>query len=511
MAQKPITMDLLKQIHRLKTSGISIKEIQRRIPISRNSIRKYLKKIDSTIVKQNIPLAETVYSNDVNEVNTQRLYLLTQHFVNQAHELKRTGVTRQLLWNEYCEKHENPYRYSQYCYHLNQWLKKSDLSMHMEYTPGDLMLVDFAGKTYPYINKPTGEVNYCQVFVAVLPFSGKVFCHAVKSQRTEDFAHCINEMLRYFGGVPNCIVSDNLKTAVIRSCRFEPVFTQLCHQISEHYNTTFNATRPRKPKDKAMVEKAVNIVYNRIYGPLRNESFHSIEQINQAFRIKLEELNHAAYKGSPHSRHFIFERDERDTLKQLPCSEYKLKHVSVQTVQKNYHIQLNEDRHYYSVPYQYVGKKVEVLYDSHQIEIFYQGERIAVHKRERYTKMYHTITEHMPPAHLHIYERKGWSKEYLLSKAKEQGVHIEKAAALILESNLRVEQNFKSCMGLLYLSKRFGKDRLDAACKRALLGTRVNYTIVKRILELGLDKVEQLNQADKTILHSNIRGKDYYQ
>ena len=242
MAQRPITMEQLKQILQLKNAGIGIREIARRIGISRNSVRKYLSQLDAGADDlTNKELADKAYNNEQLESNTQRKLQLLEHFKYAESELVKTGVTRLLLWNEYLAKHPEGYAYSQYCDQFKQYLKHKDVSMHLEYKPADIMMVDFAGKKQYYIDTSTGERIQCEVFVAILPFSGLIFCHAVLSQKTHDFAACINAMLLFYAGVPATILCDNLKTAVIRSDRYEPVFTDLCYQLSEHYSTTFTA------------------------------------------------------------------------------------------------------------------------------------------------------------------------------------------------------------------------------------------------------------------------------
>lgn len=510
MAQKPIMMEQLKQVLQLKDDGVSIREIALRVGISRNSVRKYLGKLQHKDSLPDKELAEQAYNNESILHKTARLHQLIQYFKTTGDERRKTGVTRQLLWNEYLLKHPDGYGYSQYCYHLAQWFKQADLAMHMEYTPGDMMMIDFAGKKQSYVDKETGEIISCEVFIATLPFSGLIFCYAVHSQKTSDFAQCINSMLKFYAGVPSTILCDNLKTAVTKSDRYEPVFTTLCHQLSEHYHTTFSATRPYQPKDKAMVEKAVNIVYNHIYGPLRNQNFDSIDALNEAIQEKLLLLNNKAYKHTPHSRMYFFDQQEKATLKELPTAAFSVKNVSQLTVQRNYHVQLTQDHHYYSVPYKYVGKCVQVYYDKNEVEIYCDFERIAIHVRNTYTKMYHTMPEHMPPNHQRMQEIKGWNKDDLLGQARGIGPSVEQAASLILASNFLVEQNYKSCFGMLMLKNKYGPSRLESACSRALQGTRVNYTMIKNILERGLDKITTTQHHSNIPTHDNIRGKENY-
>ncbi|HXC06619.1 MAG TPA: IS21 family transposase [Bacteroidia bacterium] len=511
MAQKPIEMEQLKQVLQLSKEGVKIREIARRVGISRNSVRNYLRLLESKDHLSDKDLAENAYNNEQQDSQTQRHYDLVQHFIAHVKELGKPGVTRQLLWTEYLLQHADGYGYSQYCHHLGGWLNKQDLSMHLEYIPGDLMMIDFAGKKFHYTEIDTGKMVPCEVFVSVLPYSGMIFCLAVASQQTADFVSCINRMLQFFGGIPKTILCDNLKTAVIRSDKYEPVFTDVCHQLSAHYQTTFSAARPYEPRDKAMVEKAVNIVYNNIYGPLRNDVFHSPQEVNRAFNGRLLLLNDKSYKGSPHSRKYFFDIRERQTLGSLPIEPFSLKKVSTLTVQRNYHIQIREQNRYYSVPYQYAGKKVQVYYDNQTVEVYCDYERIALHHHNTYIKAYYTLPEHMPPAHQAMQQRKGWTKEELLQQARRLGDGIGKAAALILESHFYVEQNYKSCFGMMMLRNKYGVSRLEAACNRALQGSRVNYHMIKNILERGLDQVPATQNSQPTLFHENIRGKENYQ
>ncbi|NII29911.1 transposase family protein, partial [Pseudoflavitalea sp. X16] len=333
-----------------------------------------------------------------------------------------------------------------------------------------------------------GECIECQVFVTILPFSGLIFCKAVHSQRSEDFTVCINSMLKYYGGVPATILCDNLKTAVTRPSRYEPVFTELCRQLSEHYTTTFSATRPYSPRDKAMVERAVRIVYTHVYAPLRNHDFTNLELLNRAIQEQLVLLNNKPYKNTPYSRRYFFEQQERSLLKVLPCEPFSPKKVVMLTVQRNYHVQLSEDHRYYSVPYQHVGKKVTVLYDSRVVEVYLDQERIAFHSRNSHPKAYTTLGEHMPPHHQRMQQIKGFNRDDLLAQAARIGTATLQAATLMLENSIYVEQNYKACFGMLMLHKKYSPARLEAACTRALQGSRINYTMIKNILERGLDK-----------------------
>lgn len=514
MAQKPITMEQIKQIIQLHQDGIGIREISRRVGLSRNTVRKYLSNLEAVVVEvpsriDDQQLAEAAYNNDSLVHDTVRLQQLILHFQYAHKELNKTGVTRQILWHEYLAEYPDGYGYSQYCYHFQQYIRNRDLSMHLEYKAGDIQMIDYAGKHLYYVDTTTGERIECEVFVSILPFSGLIFCTAVHTQRTSDLVYCINAMMKFYGGSASCVLCDNFKTAVIRSDRYEPVFTEVCLQLSEHYTTTFSATRPYSPKDKAMVERAVNIVYTHIYAPLRDRTFTSLHGLNKAIAEQLSSLNDKPYKRTPHSRRYFFEQQERSLLKSLPSTVFALKKVVLLTVQRNYHIQLSEGHNYYSVPYRYVGKKVKVLYDADSVEIYLELDRIAMHPRTN--QPYNTLQEHMPPNHAKMKRINGFNQDDLMGFAARIGTATKQIAERILQNNIYMEQNYKSCFGMIMLHKKYGEDRLEAACLRALPASRINYTMIKNILEKGLDKLQTPTPSAPIPPHDNIRGEQYYQ
>ena len=514
MAAKPIAMEQLKQVLKLYQEGQSIKGIVRLTGLSRNTVRSYLSRlsedVSNTTKQTDAAIADAFYNQDVVAHKSERYRHLLKHFEGAERELSRPGVTRQLLWREYLETHADGYAYSQYCYYLQQFLSKKDVVMHLEYRPAEQIMVDFAGKRYHYVDQQTGERIPCEVFVATLPYSGLIFCMAVPSQKIADMLDACNHMLRYVGGVTQTILCDNLRTAVTRSDRYEPVFTDLCYHLSEHYGTTFSATRPARPRDKAMVEKAVSLVYRYVYAPLRNRSFTSLAQINHYFRQQIDQLNLRKYKGSSFSRRDLFEQQERPLLRELPTTPCLLKKCVILTVQRNYHIQLREDGLYYSVPWQYVGEKVKAWYDNKTVEIYLDHERIALHVRIP-GRGYNTIGEHMPLNHQQARDARGWTKEELLNKAARIGAKTTSVADLILGNSIYMEQNYKACFGMLMLEKRYGSSRLEAACALALTGTRINYTMIKNILAAGMDKQIHTPVSKPLPVHGNIRGPQHYQ
>lgn len=516
MAAKAIQLELLKQILRLKQDGFSVSAIARTLGLSRPTVIKYLSRLNANAEEptqlREGELSQAAYNHDSAPHKGERYNRLVEHFQYAEKELGRTGVTRQLLWLEYKELHPDGYNYSQYCYHFSEYLKNKEVTMHLEHRAAERIMMDFAGKKLSYTDPDTGEMTTCEVFVAVLPHSGLTFCYAVPSQTTPDFTTCINEMLFYVGGVPLTILCDNLKTAVTRPCKYEPGFTDLCYQLSAHFGTTFSATRPYHPKDKAMAERAVQICYTHIYAPMRHQVFTSLKQLNHGIKEKLDELNNRPYKGSSYSRRDLFNEGEKTLLKPLPASAFNPKKVVWATVQRNYHIQLSEDRHYYSVPYRYAGKKVRILYDAKTLEIYLEQQRIALHFRSGMGSSYHTIDEHMPSNHRNALNIKGFTKGDLLAQALEIGPSTHSALERILVSSPFPEQNFKSAHGVLMLVKAYSKERVEAACTRVLRGTRINYTLIKNILTSGLDRKSLEPQEEVQLpLHENIRGPEHYQ
>lgn len=512
MAAKTIEMEQLKTIIELHKKGQSIKSIARLTGVARNTIKQYLKRNEDALYTSTDtaeqPKEAMLFNTDETFYKGPRYKALMAHFEQWSRDLHKKGVTRQLLWQEYMDQHEDGYGYSQYCFYLQQFLRPKDVVMHLEYTAAEMIMIDFAGAKFPYVDVDTAEQLHAEVFVATLPFSGLVFFYAVPTQQTADFADAINAMLKYFGGVTTTILCDNLKTAVKRPDRYEPLFTDLCYQLSNHYSTTFSATRPYKPRDKALVEKAVNLLYKTAYAPVRNQNFSSIKQINLHLHEQSDVLNAKPYKGSPYSRRNLFDQEEKSLLRPLPNEVFMLKKGVVLTVQRNYHIQLSEDHLYYSVPYQYTGKKVQVWYNGKTVEVYYEHERIALHQRSK--KGYNTIEEHMPPNHQQAQQVKGWTRQQLLSTANRNGPFTYSAAEIILSGSIYMEQNYKACFGMLQLAKRYTQQRLEAACKRALSGTRVSYTMISNILKNGLDKQTESAVQQSLPLHDNIRGPQHY-
>jgi len=309
-------------------------------------------------------------------------------------ELSKVGVTRKLLWEEYRDKNPDGYRYTQFCHHLGHMVSKNP-SMVLWHNAGEKLFIDFAGKKLSYMDRETGEVIECQVFVACLPHSDYSFAMAVRSQSIGDFIYALTCCLHQLGGVTQTLVPDNLKSAVIKANRYEPDINQVLEDFANHYGTTVTPTRARKPKDKALVENQVKLIYSRVYARLRNQQFFDLHQLNKAIGEKVKGHNQTRMQQKGYCREEKFLSDEKHTLAPLPVSAFEIKYSKELKVAKNNHIYLSVDKHYYSVPYAHTGSKAKVIYTRSMVRIYVKGEQVAVHQRSYKTSGYSTTKEHL--------------------------------------------------------------------------------------------------------------------
>jgi transposase len=507
-------MDKITRIIELKKAGNSIKKISKTLGVSKNTVRKYLRRNDREDIdvesdnKDNLSKLLLGQNNQEERARENRLNELLPYLVK---ELKRVGVTRYLLWQEYKITDPDGYSYSRFCARIKSHKGAQDVTLRLEHKNGYALTIDYAGKKLHYVNKSTGEVHYCEVLVCTLPASGYTYACALPSQKQEDFVEGINQALLYLGGLPKVILSDNLKIFVIKSDRYEPTFNALSLQLATHYGIELQATRSGKPKDKAHVERHIAIAYNKIYGPLRDEEYHSIKALNQAIHKQLEELNNTNYQGKDYSRKDMFVIEKEDLYK-LPSSLFQVKKSTRAKVQRNYHVVLGEDKHQYSVPYRYVGKQSEIVYTRDTVEVYIDNIRIGIHKRDRRPHGYSTAAIHMPEKHVKYLEQKGWDAAYFKKQAEQIGSNTLWAISTMLDSKSLIEQTYNACLGVLGLGKKYTKERLEKACSKAHTTHRVNYQILSNILKNNMDKIETPVQARLFRIqdHNNIRGADEY-
>jgi transposase len=439
---------------------------------------------------------------------SEKVQTLHKLFPSIDKELKRKGVTRKLLWEEYKRKLPDGVCRSQFNMYFSLWKSRIIPSMRKEHKAGDKLFIDFAGEKLSFTDSQTGESVPVEVFVAILGASQLTFVQAVMSQKKEDFIPACEDALHYIGGVPAAIVPDNLKSAVTKSNKYEPTINETFADFAEHYSTTILPARAYKPKDKATVEVVIRIIYMSIYAKIREQNFYSLEDLNKAIAFVLEEHNNGIQTGRDFSRRSKFEEIERKALVPLPIMRYEFKRQNYGSVFKHGHVCLTADKHYYSVPHRFIGKKVKVIYTRYNVEIFYEYERIALHKRKFLNPFqYTTDVEHLLPAHRFINEL---TPERLLLQAGEIHKDVQLYISKILHQRNHAEQAIKICLGVLSFVKKVGNERLISACQRALEFGIYRYSTIKKILEKGLEKQEQDLAEPEIPNHENIRGSGYY-
>ncbi len=513
MANHQIEMRKIKKIFKLYTEGVSKRKISSQLHVSRNTVTKYIdffkqyKLTYSEIKAMNLEELHLLFHSKEKQ-KSERLQTLEQYFPYFDKELKKTGVTLQLLWEEYKERHPDGLMSSQFSYWYLVWRKSVSPVMHFAYEPGDKLFIDYTGQKLTIVDEHTGELQDLEVYVCVLGNSHYTYVEASASQKKEDFIRCTENALWFYGGVPKALVPDNLKAAVTKSSRYEPKVNETFADFADHYGTSVLPTRAYKPRDKAIVENAVRIIYTRVFARLRKETFHSIAAINTRILELLEQHNTMSFRGRDYTRSSLFEEIEKPALKALPIKRYELKQYANGTVHKNGHIYLSKDKHYYSVPYTYLGKKTRIIYSENLVEIHYKEHQIAVHPRNKKKYGYTTEKEHMPSYHQFVSD---WNPKKFIDWSANIGVDCTTYIIKILDKKQHPEQSYKSCIGILQLAKKVGNTRLNNACKRALDYQAYNYNIIVRILEKGWDTIEDTPVENEELpMHKNIRGNQYY-
>ena len=423
-------------------------------------------------------------------------------------ELKRTGVTLQLLWEEYAEVYPDGYRRSQYCEIYRRWAKRLKPSMRQVHLAGEKTFIDFSGKQPHIVDRKTGEQIPVELFVAVLGASNFTYAEAVESQKLPCWVDVHTRMIDYFGGSTEIWIPDQLKSGVTGTCRYEPKVNRTYQGLAEHYAAVVIPARPRKPKDKAKVESAVLVAQRWILARLRDQTFFSITELNQAIRKLLEDLNDRPMQKLGASRRQLYERLDKPALKPLPLQRYEIEEWKDCRVNIDYHIEIN--RRYYSVPHPLVGEQVEARYTTSIVEIYYKGKRVASHRR-RYDRKPSTKAEHMPRSHRAHLE---WTPSRLIRWAGKIGPATGRLVAEILRSRPHPEQGYRACLGIMRLGRRYGAERLEAASHRAEHLRSASYRTVKNILSSSQDRLPFEEQDSHSIppapVHANIRGASYY-
>ena len=504
----------LRQILRYYTQGTSKKQISEITGVSRNTLKRYINRfILLRLTYEHITSLsdhelEKLFIESSPKLPDERFGRLQQLLPDIEKQMSRKGVTLLGLWEQYHAVNAPAYQYTQFKKYYHFYSNRVKPVMHMEHKAGDKMYIDFAGDKLSIVDTDSGEIKEVEVFAAILGCSQLTYVEAVMSQRKEDLIKACENALHYFGGVPAAIVPDNLRSAVTKSSKYEPIINESFADFAEHYTTVVLPARAYRPKDKALVEGVVKIIYTRIYSTVKQQTHHSLESLNTAILQSLELHNTMAFKGRSYSRRQQFEELERHTLKSLPQYRYEYKQQLLVTVMKNGHVSLGADKHYYSVPYRFIGKKVKLLYTSSQVEIFYKYERIALHNRQYRKYHYTTNNEHLASAHRYLSD---WTPEKFIEEATAIHEDVASYIVAVIERKQHPEQAYKSCSGILNLKRKAGNERLTNACRRAHSFGVYNYPIIVQILEKKLDQISDDKEELPMPEHHNIRGEDYYQ
>lgn len=381
----------------------------------------------------------------------------------------------------------------------------------MQHEAGDKMFVDYAGKKLHHVEYGTGEIIECEFFVSVLGQSQYTYAEASPSQRKEDFISSVQKALHYYGGVPKVLVPDNLKSAVSKSGKYDPALNEDFLDMANHYGCGVLPARSRKPRDKSLVENHIRTLYTRVHAELSQVTFFSLEELNGAILRCLEKHNGVPFQGKDYSRRQVFEQTEREALNPLPDQWYEIKKTKQVTVMKNCHVQLSDDRHYYSVPYRHIGEKVKLSYTSKEVCVYLKGERVAFHLRDRKPYKYTTVKEHLPSHHRFVSE---WNPEKFINWAAGISPEVKTYIEGVLSQKNYPETLYRACVGILSFAKKAGKERLVTACRMGIRMETYNYGFISKVLANNTDKLwaegEQAANDRKLPGHENLRGSDYY-
>ena len=513
MSMKRLSMRQIKEVLRLSFEAkMSSREIGRSLSISHPTVLAYLSRARAEGISWPLPegMDDIALSRRLCSVPSSAPLLSRPSpdcaFIHQ--ELKRKGVTLQLLWQEYKEAHPSGYQYTQFCEHYRRFAKKLDLSLRQIHRAGEKLFVDYAGHTVPIIDPLTGEIRPAQIFVAVLGASNYTYAEAAFSQDLPSWIGAHIRAFEYFNGVAAALVPDNLRSAVTRSCRYEPELNATYQEMARHYGTVILPARARKPKDKAKVEVGVLIVERWILARLRNRTFFSLAELNAAILELLRRLNDRPFKKMEGSRRSLFLALDSPQLTPLPEHRYEYAEWRKARVNIDYHIEVAG--HYYSVPYSLVREELEVRITATTVECFHKGVRIASHLRSSQQGRHTTQKAHMPLSHQRHLE---WTPSRIIDWAGKIGPATSRVIEEILLRRPHPEQGFRSALGILRLVKSYSDLRLEAACQRAIIIRGYSYKSIASILKHGLDQrpMKKETETRLPVEHPNIRGPHYYQ
>ncbi len=506
-------MRKIKEILRLKFElGLKNREIARSCLIPHTTVANYLRRARDAGLTWPLPpdldegtLERQLFADDpwarTRETRLPDFASIHEEFRRHRH------VTLQLLWEEYKESQPDGYQYSRFCELYNRWVQKLDLVLRQDHRVGEKMFVDHAGPTVPIVDRETGQVHEAAIFVAVLGASNYTYAEATWNRNLASWIGSHIRTLEFFQGVPAVTVPDNWKTAVKDPCYYEPDLNPTYRDFAQHYGTVIIPARVRKPRDKAKVEAGVLIVERWILAALRKYTFHTLAELNLAIRELLVKLNQRKFRKLDTTREKLFEELERPALKPLPPEPFTFAEWKKARANIDYHVEI--ERHYYSVPYQLVHQEVEARIAAATVEIFLKGRRIVTHTRSFVPGKHTTLPEHRPKKHQNL----EWTASRMIERGLVIGTSTAAALERIMESRKHPELGYRSCLGVLRLGERYGRERLETACRRAVALNACSYRRIKSMLETGLDRqpLEPVaTPAAHTDVHANVRGAGYY-
>lgn len=517
MAGRPIAMHKFREIVLLFSRNVSIKETCRRLGISRNTVRRYRAQleahrgsIDDLLKMEEPELLVWFHPRQQPMTDAERYGELTKRAPELFEALKGKGVTKYLLWEEYLQECPDGYGYSQFCYHLAQLQRRSEVTMVQHFAPGEVVFFDFAGHTMHVTDPITGELHPRQIFLALSAHSHLTFAVAVPRQTVPCVVSALEEAFHFFGGTPLGVVCDNLKSAVIKSDRYEPTLNRVLADLATHYNVELMPARVYKPRDKARVELSVKHFYQRVMAPLRHRVFFSDAELNTAIAERMHAHSNAPMQRIGISRRKLYETVERQHMRPLPSEPFQLKWRKKLMAQKNNHIWLNADKTYYSVPCKHVGDRVDVIYTMTLVHIYAEGKLVATHRRTHTPRSYCTVAGHMPPPHQAMAARE--AQAYLKWAESTGSQQIYAVVLRMLNSRRFIQQTYKSCDGIKSLCRRHGVAALEQTCMVALELDQCVYGFLKRHLEHSIKAQPQTAEQLRLMpQHDNIRGAGYYQ
>ena len=505
-------MRKVSEVLRLKfEGGLSNRQIAQSLSISRPTVAEYLRRFE--VAQLHWPEAAKLDEATLEGQLFPRVAARCDprrpepDWADVHQELRRKGVTKMLLWQEYKSAHPDGFEYSWFCDHYRVFRASVDVVMRQTHRAGEKLFVDYAGQTASVIDRATGEVRDAQIFVAVLGASNYTFAEATWSQALPDWIGSHVRAFQFFDGVSEIVVPDNLKSGVTHPHRYEPDLNPTYQDMASHYSVAVLPARVRRPRDKAKAEIGVLLVERWILAALRNRTFFSLSELNSAIAELLEQLNSRSFKKLPGNRREMFERLDRPALRALPSTAYEYAEWRKARVNIDYHIAL--DKSYYSVPYQLVRRQLDVRITARTVECLHRGKRVAAHVRAHLPGQYRTVTEHMPKSHRAYAE---WTPQRLVRWADKTGPATAAVVHSILARYLHPQQGFRSCLGIMRLGKTYSTERLEVACRRVLAIGSPSYKSLESILRRGLEGQELPEQSELAlaIVHDNLRGADYF-